>query len=593
MQFTRLRAALVATVPAAVVLVPAVSQAAPQIGPEILLTTHPGLPTSEVAGMPGLQYSADLDEGFEEILGSPNGNWIVRGPIDDPNSPSDFIDVLVVNGVAEFASGDVAPWDPGGRRISRIEFNGYDINDSGDYTCIVGLTGVPFEQQTIRKTGGQFFVEVEPGAPVPTIPGASFRSRQSEARIHADGTIAFVADDLQGVPSSRDTAFFQSDALLLQSGVSVPPGQGNGETATFLDSSGSRSFWVGQDAQSWAMEGFLNVATTRNEVFIVNGDVVLQEGFVIPGSGFSNPIRTNGIFGGFMDDGGNWYARGKNDVDDIAWLVRNGVVIAREGDPVVPGSTELAAGPSSSTIFGLITGNSRGQYVYSVDTDFPDNDRDEVLVRDGVRIVARIGDPLDLDRNGAFDDDAFIEAFVDRNGHLDDNGFLRVQVEVIDGAGDDTGWAILRIDTNGDQIGTNDCTANPNSTGFPSGLTARGSTSAAANDVTLVASGLPIFQFGIFLNADQAGFVPDVGANGSGNLCLGGGIGRYNRPGEILSSGATGSFELTLDLTAIPRPSSIESAAAGQTWRFQAWYRDTNASGPTSNLTRGLEITFD
>ena len=60
---------------------------------------------------------------------------------------------------------------------------------------------------------------------------------------------------------------------------------------------------------------------------------------------------------------------------------------------------------------------------------------------------------------------------------------------------------------------------------------------------------------------------------------------------DVLNSGALGEFSLTLDLTAIPTSSGTTAAMAGQTFNFQAWFRDVNPT-PTSNFTDGLSILF-
>lgn len=139
-------------------------------------------------------------------------------------------------------------------------------------------------------------------------------------------------------------------------------------------------------------------------------------------------------------------------------------------------------------------------------------------------------------------------------------------------------------------IGTNYCQANPNSTGQLGLMRANGTTSIAANDVELRATQLPAFQFGIFVNSRTPGFVPNAGGS-TGNLCLGGSIGRDNA--GITSSGAGGVMARRLNLNAIPQGSGFESVLPGQTWYFQAWHRDVNAQGqPTSNLTNGIRITF-
>ena len=141
-------------------------------------------------------------------------------------------------------------------------------------------------------------------------------------------------------------------------------------------------------------------------------------------------------------------------------------------------------------------------------------------------------------------------------------------------------------------IGTRFCSAVPNSTGSAASIEATGSTSVASNDVTLSCSGLPSNAFGYFLSGTSQTLV--VGAGGSqGDLCVGGTVGRFNRAafGEILNSGASGQFALTIDLTNMPTPTGAEALMAGATRTFQCWYRDANPA-VTSNFSDGVEVTF-
>ena len=141
-------------------------------------------------------------------------------------------------------------------------------------------------------------------------------------------------------------------------------------------------------------------------------------------------------------------------------------------------------------------------------------------------------------------------------------------------------------------IGTAYCMANPNSTGSPSSILVSGSNTVANNDVTLTASGLPNNAFGFFITSLASGFVANP-AGSAGNLCLGGAIGRYVGPGQIMSSGATDTIELAIDLTMIPSPSGFVSAAPGDVWFYQLWHRDTDMGVATSNFTDGYEVTYN
>lgn len=139
-------------------------------------------------------------------------------------------------------------------------------------------------------------------------------------------------------------------------------------------------------------------------------------------------------------------------------------------------------------------------------------------------------------------------------------------------------------------FGTNYCAANPNSTGGTGGLTATGSDVVADNDFHLVASDLPSNAFGFFVASRTQGFVQNPGGS-AGNLCLGGTIGRFLQ--QIQNTGAGTGFTIQADLAAFPSPSGVPVVvAAGETWSFQAWHRDSVAGTATSNFTVGLEVAF-
>jgi hypothetical protein len=140
-------------------------------------------------------------------------------------------------------------------------------------------------------------------------------------------------------------------------------------------------------------------------------------------------------------------------------------------------------------------------------------------------------------------------------------------------------------------LGSNYCLAAINSTGVSGEMAAMGSASVANNDLTLMASSLPTSAFGFFIVSANQGFVMNPGGS-AGNLCLSGAIGRYVGPGEIQNTMSTGSFSLIADLNAVPSPTGPVMTMPGMTWNFQAWYRDSDMSGPTSNFTEGLEVTF-
>jgi FG-GAP-like repeat len=126
-----------------------------------------------------------------------------------------------------------------------------------------------------------------------------------------------------------------------------------------------------------------------------------------------------------------------------------------------------------------------------------------------------------------------------------------------------------------------------NSSGNSATITALGLTVAGENCVRLRGSGLAQNQFGFFLNSLTQSFTNPPGSQG--NLCLGGGVGRYNS--DILHSGGAGAISLRIDLTQTPTPGGNVAVQPGETWNFQAWFRDNNP-GNTSNFTDGVTVTF-
>jgi len=140
-------------------------------------------------------------------------------------------------------------------------------------------------------------------------------------------------------------------------------------------------------------------------------------------------------------------------------------------------------------------------------------------------------------------------------------------------------------------IGINYCGAELNSVGLRANLLGIGSPIASQNTLTLRAQSVVPNQFVLFLTSRTQSFVQNPG-NSQGNLCLGGAIGRFVRPGQIKNSGPAGSAELILDLTQLPTPTAFVAVQAGETWNFQAWYRDVASGQPSSNFTDGLSVAF-
>lgn len=141
----------------------------------------------------------------------------------------------------------------------------------------------------------------------------------------------------------------------------------------------------------------------------------------------------------------------------------------------------------------------------------------------------------------------------------------------------------------GTPIGTSYCAAQPNSTGLSAELDVVGDVNVASNSLSLQVENVPAGEFCMFLNSPAQGFIQNP-AGSEGDLCLSGPIGRHNLRAK--SAGPNGILCQALDLRAIPRPNGQPPVAAvlpGDTFNFQAWYRD----GSANNFSSAVTVTFN
>lgn len=124
-----------------------------------------------------------------------------------------------------------------------------------------------------------------------------------------------------------------------------------------------------------------------------------------------------------------------------------------------------------------------------------------------------------------------------------------------------------------------DCGSNNYCTTNGATMGSLGSTSIAANDLSLTCSSMPASEFGLFFYGDGQQAQPF----GLGTLCV---AGQFFRLGPPATSDASGTLTRPVDLTAPPSPAGL--ITAGSTWNFQCWFR----SGASFDLSDGLSLSF-
>jgi hypothetical protein len=409
---------------------------------DVIFTNLPGDPSSAVPGLVGVSFGPGTS-GFDRPFGSPNGNWILSADTDLPTTEDE---VILVNGTLGAREGTLAPWT-GGENVGLVDTK-LGINDSGNWVFATNTDGpTTGDEYLVSVMGGIFAAAAQEGQPGP-LAGSTWGSTIDSGVIAGDNTIGLSSDALGGVPSTEDDVLVLGAGVLAQEGVTMPGGQLGMELWENFDLD---DFWLTADGSSWLAQGDLTGDTTTDGVVAVDGTVVVQEGVVLPGSGFAEPVDTSGIVGVWMDPAGNWFVRGNNDVSEQDWIYRNGAVLATLGDPILHGSAESWTDAEFADCFFLHVGSSSGNYVLGGVSDGPTPTNGVLVLNQSIAFV-RESDPLDLDGNGLFDDDVFFNTFGNDDGILTDDGLFYFVATLKDGAGTVIGQGFLVADLS--SIGT-------------------------------------------------------------------------------------------------------------------------------------------
>lgn len=252
---------------------------------------------------------------------------------------------------------------------------------------------------------------------------------------------------------------------------------------------------------------------------------------------------------------------------------------------------------------------------------FENSDNVTHMLVDG--FTGALQDDLDTDDDGIFDItpwNSIVDsvALVENLGSGDlvysttmvgpDGTYVPGHVSLFAGTWEIGNFGISFEDTPGErnlvETGTAFCDpASMNSTGAPVEVTGYFGM-GVGSDLHLEANGGPDGQLCFFL---VSGAANDPGIQiSNGSFCLGGQFyrysggagGQYNSMGlfdasGVMQNGPGTSLVGTGYDVASEIPASVPFAiTAGNTWHFQAWYRDTAAGMGASNFSNGLSVTF-
>ena len=451
----------------------------------VLLTNrdNPGV-TDQVPSLPSdifRQPSAPGQDGgcFFQIYISPNGTWwglsaILQGPTTSGvnslfagsrDNRSTFRNTFLQGGLAPFPTG---VW-------TNLGAQGFQhaVNESGDNVYRVALTGgatTTAAPESIYRnaTTGVVSELRKTGDAMPGVAGVTMQSFDAINLLGDGNTLAFRATAFgAGTTNTASAMIIGGSAVGIASGIGAGlnatmdaaasfPTPLAGEPSRKLLTSFANTFRVSPNGSHFVYQGGLqNTGTTVFNSQIYNGRVIVRQGGAVNGvtdtaasvgAGMAATVNNSGYITRFS------LSTGVTAIDQTDVVYRNDVIMTRTGDPVATGSTELWSDdfPTNTTAqatFSNAVFNNFGETVIAGWTNSGDPFNDEVMVfndRYKQIVVAREGDAIDLDGNGALDDNAFIEFFYANHMAVDDNLNVYYRVRLRDNTAQAIGQAFIR-----------------------------------------------------------------------------------------------------------------------------------------------------
>ncbi|MDP1661925.1 MAG: GC-type dockerin domain-anchored protein [Phycisphaerales bacterium] len=412
-------------------------------------------PTSDVPTMPGVKFRTGTTTQFDRPYLSPDGSrWVFKSF----NTLGTAADEMVVAGsgtafanasaVIAAQEGSATPWDTS---ITFGTINTYmGITNAGLIAFSADTSAATTMDQVVVSgaVGSLALVAREGDAAPGQAAGVGYGSATDAVHILNDGTVCFRAATLAGATTQQ--VLYRGASIVAQTDLTAPTGQLVAPDQTIDNLSAGRYETDPSGAHS-IYGADLNGPTATDLVVVVDGAVVAQEGQILAGSGYGSVITSlSGDAGSqHTNTAGDYIFRGAN-ADGQDWVYKNGVVVAQTDAPITtsPGETESFDDATFAAEFFVSAMNANGDYVIGGTTNNPDLARNAVLVLNGARVIAREGDPVDLNGNGIDDDDAYLSIFNNDDCVLSAGLVYYFFADLRDGTGTTLGQAFLSIDLN-------------------------------------------------------------------------------------------------------------------------------------------------
>jgi hypothetical protein len=422
--------------------------------PTVIFSNIAGSPTADVPGLSGAVFNPGTGTQFDRPFASPDGTlWIFAAVADQGGTDLD----VIITGSGPTATGsqlravegETTPFD--GSIVYSLFRTQMGINNAGQFAFSAdtnAATGV--DDVVVRWNGAGWDLIAREGTQAPgQAGGVGYGSTNNAVHILNNGAVRFRSAALTGSTTQQvlyENTAIDTGTVLAQTDVTIPGGQLVAPDQS-LDNLTSDRFRSDGSGAVTLYHADLNGPTATDLVLVRNGVVLAQEGAPLPGSGFvSNVSSISGDAGSqqVSANGAHYLFRGSN-ADAIDWVVRDGAVVAQTDAPIHTGATELFDDAIFTATFFLNATNNVGDYIIGGVTNAADVSANAVLVLNGASVLIREGDPVDVNGNGAADDDAFISIFNNDDSFLTDDGYYYFNADLRNGAGTSIGQAYLVI----------------------------------------------------------------------------------------------------------------------------------------------------
>ena len=374
--------------------------------PNSLYSTVASSNSSLVPGSTTRRYTA-----IQRPTSNPNGNYLGFNSLSSDGSsaqgytfgtygsPVSFTFPLMVGGTWPLNTSLLAT---GGNR------GAMGVNDSGVFALTGGQNagGATTDEHVLTYTlsSNTFTLIAQEGQNEPNI-GGIYSSAITAPHILADGTVCFMAG---GQNTTLIGALMKGTTVLAKRTETIPAGQLT-VTPQTIQRFTNDQFRVGAYDPSYLYQCWLGTDTTTRTSVIVDGTVVAQQGFALPGSVITTAVdvlpTSNAVSMSSMSSRNRHYAfrgsfAGGQDFA-VYGTVGGSKSFVYEGDPIAQDSSELW------TVIDGTGVNSYNEKVITGSTDNPDAALGNVIVFNNgyySKVVLRRGDGVDLNGNGLADD---------------------------------------------------------------------------------------------------------------------------------------------------------------------------------------------